>query len=247
MNVSTVGHHVAKTHIAPGLPAVTVCPRNHRTRRLLALLALAALALTAFPRTSSATDVAATCPAPAQITATQPASQPATKPKPKTLDEEGTLDFLKQHEPEVYKDALVIREKDNKKFQDLLAKEFMPAVHGLLDLQRHNPEMFAVTMEDRRLAYHASQLARELRENSPMTPEERAAKKDELASVVTQQFATRQKMRQLELDAQQKRLVDLQKNLDGLKQGLDDREKNKAELINARIADLLKKNPKVEW
>ena len=67
-------------------------------------------------------------------------------------------------------------------------------------------------------------------------------------AVVTQQFAARQKMRQLDLDAQQKRLAELQKTLDSLKQLHDDREQNKVDLINARINDLLqKKNPKVEW
>jgi hypothetical protein len=183
-------------------------------------------------------------PAPSAAVPEKAAPRAATTTAPRN-DEEATLAFLKQNEPDVYHDTLLLRDRDPQKYAELL-KEFVPEVRSLTDLQKRNPAMFALVIEDRRLAYRALQISKDLRD-SGLTPENRAARTADLTTVVTSQFAVRQKRRQMELDDQARKLAELQRKLDDMKHDLDDREKNRDSLITQRVADLLKKNPRVEW
>lgn len=185
-----------------------------------------------------ATDTPVTAPTAPAVASTMSAAPPATAPRPKLKDEETALNFLKQNEPEVYQDALTLREKDQKKYNELI-KEFIPEVRGLAEMQNNKPAQFKLVIEDRRLAYRAIQMAKELRD-APLTPEARENRTKDLRDLVTRQFAIRQQQRQMELEG-------LQRKLDDLKHQLDDRAHNKDGLIGQRIADLLKKNPRVEW
>lgn len=185
------------------------------------------------------TSLLAVEPSAAPATTSQPtaASQAATRGRPR-LDEEAILNFLKQYEPELHKDALMLRDKDPKRFAELL-KEFASDVRNLMDLQRRNVPLFEVTLEDRRLAYRALQVSKELRD-CVLKPETREAKTKELNRIVRDQFNVRQQKRQMEL-------AELQQKLDSLKHELEDRESNKDDLIAQRVNDLLKQSPKVEW
>ena len=215
-------------------------PTHFYTTRII--LGLASLLLGFGMGELLATDAPAApvLPVPAATTpASTPAtSQPATAPRPKLKDEDVALNFLKQHEPEVYQDALILRDKDQKKYNDLI-KEFIPEVRGLIEMQKRQPAYFELVVKDRRLAYRTIQMAKELRD-APLTPEARESRTKDLKDLVTRQFAVRQQKRQMELD-------ELQRKLDDLKHQLDDREHNKDGLISQRITDLLKKNPRVEW
>lgn len=179
--------------------------------------------------------------------ATQPA--PATKatpaPQKGKIDEAAVLEFLKVHEPDVYKWAIVLKEKDGKRFNELI-KEFTNEVKKLTDLQQKKPELFELTMQDRRHAFRALQLAKDLR-NEALSPEARERASEELQKVVDKQFEVRQKLREMELAEQAQRIEALQKQLNGHRQELANREKHKQQLIAQRVNDLLKKNPKVEW
>jgi hypothetical protein len=179
-------------------------------------------------------------PADSKPAATQPAWTPL---KPATVDL--TLEFLRVNEPDVYESATVLRDKDPQKF-DLLIRDIWSDVKKLLELQKHNPDMFAQAVADRRLGYKGLQLAKDIRDET-LSADVRKAKSDELRSVISQQFDTRRRLRTMELDELAARINHLQDKLNTMKHQIEDRDEHKDDLVNQRLKELLSENPKVDW
>lgn len=204
-----------------------------------AVQVLRALVLVTFTGALAATVFAASpTTAPAKMIDKPATTQPAP-PTPEDL----VLGFAMQNEPDIYKWLLVLREKDPKRYNDLI-REFTPEVRKLSDLKKRNPDMFQLTIEDRRLYFQSLQLSRD---NPAATGPAEQARHQKLETVVKMQFEVRQKLRQVELDEAAARIQALQKQLDRLKSELETRERNKDTLIEQRIEDLTNKNAKMEW
>ncbi len=158
--------------------------------------------------------------------------------------EEMVLAFAGQYEPEVFRWLHVLKDKDPKRYTDLI-HEFTPEVRKLTELQKRNPKMFELTIEDRRLYFRTIQFAREAAPAATGPAEE--MRRQKLESLVRQQFEVRQKLRELELEDLSNRVQALQKQVDRMKSDLTQREKNKDTLIDQRVDDLNNHNAKMEW
>ncbi len=165
--------------------------------------------------------------------AAPPATTPPAAPPATVSPEQQTLDFLKANEPEVYQSAVLLQAKDPQKFSALM-KDMSKDVKKLLDMGKQNHEKFAQTVLDRRLAYRALQLAKDLR-NEGLSPDVRKQKNDELNSVLNQQFDIRRKLRMMEIDDFAARVNKLQEQLNNMKHQFADGDHKKEDLVNERI------------
>jgi len=178
----------------------------------------------------------------------QPASAPATHPAslPRiVVNDDVVLNFFQKYEPDVYKQMMVLKDKDKAKYETLM-KDFYKEVGHLLDLQRRNVPLFEITMEDRRVGFDSLQLARHIRDDK-LSPQELDKANKDLQALLDKQFDLRQKIRQAALDDQKARIEDLQKAYESVLEQFAQREKTKDDLIKQRMDDLMQKNPKVEW
>ena len=173
---------------------------------------------------------------------TQPAG-PAVSAKDRS--EQQTLDFLKANEPDVYQSAMVLKDKDAKKF-DALMHDMGADVKKLLEMDKRNHAMFLQAVEDRRLGYQALQLAKDVR-NEGLAAELRKSKTEELKAVLAAQFDARRKLRFMEIEELAARITKLQDQLGNMKHQIEDRDQRKDELVGERLKALLSTNPKVEW
>ncbi len=172
---------------------------------------------------------------PSKPAATAPAATVKAGPKD---PRQSTLDFLKAYEPEVLAWLGVLQSKDPKRYNEVMGN-MVCEVNSLMDLKKRDPDRFPVTMQDRKYAFEALQLAAIIRNESSSVEDVQVAK-TKLKATLTAQFAVRQQLRQMQLDF-------LQKQLDGLRQELNNREQSKDSLIEKRMEDLIKRNARGEW
>lgn len=99
--------------------------------------------------------------------------------------------------------------------------------------EQSDPEIFKLIRAENELDRRTREMARSYRESSK---EERPKLKEDLKKVVTQQFESRQQRRTLEL----KRLED---ELKRLRDAMDRREKERPQIIDKRVSELLGEEP----
>lgn len=211
-------------------------------RRFRPLLIAAGVVLCALPSAMSllAEDAPVVL---ASKVATQPTTA-ATAPNPTKKDarrEEEisrVMDFFKQTQPDVYEQALKLRDSDPARFEKVI-REASGTVKRLDELRRNKPKLFDLTMKDLTLNYRSVRLAREAK-RTDLTPEQRDRNTKELQKVVEEQFSLRQQIRQFEIDEAAQRVRDLEN-------ALKDRDKVKADLIKKRVEELLEKPPRLDW
>jgi len=210
--------------------------RSHSGGNLWRLLAAAALLAGAW---SVAGSMLGADSRPAAVTCA------ATQPQSKAQVDQQTLEFLKVNEPDVYASAVLLRDKDAKKYEALM-REMNADVKHLLEIEKRNHDMFVQAVADKRLGYQALQLAKSLR-NDSLSGDARKRQGEDLKAVVAQQFDTRRQLRLMELEELSARISKLQDQLNNMKRNVEERDQRKEDLVAQRLKELLSVNPKVDW
>jgi hypothetical protein len=175
---------------------------------------------------------------------TAAASQPATTQAnvhPKLTKEEEiarVMEFFKTTQPDVYAQAQVLKETDPKKFESLIHGA-LSKVNKLADLRTRNPRLFELNMQDVDLTYRSIRISKELR-RTDLVPAERDRLTKELTGYVAQDFDVCQKIRQQEIE-------DMKSKISTLESKLADRAKDKDQLIQQRVTDLVENPPRTDW
>ncbi|HTV48244.1 MAG TPA: hypothetical protein VMG59_07355 [Phycisphaerae bacterium] len=180
-----------------------------------------------------ATTEPATQPASTQTTASTQPTAPLTAAQ---IDQ--IMSFLKASQPETYHKAMELKRSDPNKFTALINKA-APSFIQLEELQRSDPVLFKLTLQDLAYTHRSFQLANELRQPG-LAPEDQQNLKQQLIRVVTEQFDLRQQIRQHELDQ-------LTTKINDLKVQLDQREKQRESIIQQRVDDLIGNPPSADW
>lgn len=171
---------------------------------------------------------------------TPPATQPAATPAPRKMGELTTwiLDTLKKYQPDVYEQAVKLRDSEPAKF-DKLMRDSSGYFRTIRDKQKSNPPLFEAYVQDLKKNYDALQIVKQMK--SGETPaDQKDALKASLSKVVSDQFEIRQKIRQLELD-------ELTAKVEQLRKTLADRQADKDNQVAKRVDDLLKSTPPLNW
>ena len=148
------------------------------------------------------------------------------------------LQFLKTTDPAVYEEALTLRQSKPAKFVKLISAA-APNFRRLENLQNSDPKLFSLTIEDLSLTHQSFSLADQLRQPG-LTGQQTQHLRARLLKIVSVQFGVRQQIRKLELDR-------LMRKINELKAQYAQRQKNQAQIIAKRVADLIGKPPSVNW
>ena len=148
------------------------------------------------------------------------------------------LQFLETTDPSVYHEALTLRRSNPAKFVRLISAA-APNFRRLESLQKSDPKLFSLTIQDLSLTHQSFNLADRLRQPG-LTRQQNQRLRTRLLNIVSEQFGVRQQIRKLELDQ-------LMQKINALKAQYARRQKNQAEIIAKRVADLVGKPPSVNW
>lgn len=118
----------------------------------------------------------------------------------------------------------------------------IPRLEWFLKLKKWDREMFDLRVEDLRLTHQTVQLARQVRRAERGEDEAADAKalRDQLAMRLEEHFTIRQQIREREL-------AHLERRIEQLREELDEREDEQDELIEQRMAELLRDEGKSDW
>ncbi len=148
------------------------------------------------------------------------------------------MQFLQHTQPRLYGRAVALRRSNPAMFNMLISRA-APSFRRLEQMQKTQPALFHETLQDIILTHRSFRLAQQLR-NPHLPAAQRAALKNQLLQVVKRQFAVRQKIREMQLNV-------LGKRVQKLKTQLEQRQKQRQQIINKRVAALLGKLPGVNW
>lgn len=174
----------------------------------------------------------------------QPVHRPvaATPPKPViclNADQIARImQFLQRTQPDVYQKAMALRHSHPRKFVKLIS-EAAPNFRWLEHLQKHDPKLFNLTLQDIADTHKSFQIAGELRQ--PGQPKAESEKlRARLVRVVTDQFDVRQKIRTHELNR-------LLRRINTLRADLKDRQQKRMQIIDRRVSSLIGRPPSLNW
>lgn len=162
----------------------------------------------------------------------------STRPGRRPEDIDRVMAFFRDTQPDVYEQAKILRLEDPKKFDTLIGGAIM-TVNRLENMKRRNPKLFDLSMRDFQLGYETLRKAHELKRND-LSENDRKQLRAQLAAIVAEQYGVQQQVRQLELE-------ELRQKLKALDQQLQDRQKDKDDIIRKRINDLLERSPGLAW
>ncbi len=203
--------------------------KTFRLNRFAAFLTAGILALAAIPAMHPAV---AAKPAPAKPAA----KKPLIRLTPDQINR--IMTFLQRTQPDVYRKALALRHSHPRKFSRLIS-EAAPNFRWLEHLQKHDPKLFNLTLQDIADTHKSFQIAGELRQ--PGLPKAEAEKlRDRLVKVVTDQFDVRQQIRTHELNR-------LLRRINTLRADLRQRRQKRAIIIAKRVQSLIGRPPSMNW
>jgi hypothetical protein len=176
-----------------------------------------------------------------------PGTQGKKSPAP-VINEEYALNFYKEYLPEAYNFIVVVKGKDPKAFNDNFRQKMIDNTRRLTDMKRDRPEWFEPSVADGRYSFRTIQLSKDLHNPDPAwTPADIEKKKADLKDVASLQFDVRQRLRKLVLAELRKRLDELQGQLEAKQKEIDDRDKQKDELIMNHVERVEQPNPNLDW
>lgn len=118
----------------------------------------------------------------------------------------------------------------------------IPRLEWFLKLKKWDSEMFDLRVEDLRLTHQTLQLARKVREaerkDDPATDPDDL--RDDLETRLEEHFLIRQQIREREL-------AHLERRIEQLREELDEREDEQDDLIEQRMAELLRDEGRSDW
>jgi hypothetical protein len=144
--------------------------------------------------------------------------------------------FLQEHIPEFLEELRQMELESPREFKERF-REVAEQIHHLEQLKRHHPERFEQEVEDRRLDFRSHRLARRFERADEG---EREAILGELREVLEKQFALRQERRKRELE-------EMKGQVQGREKEIKQREGNKEQMIERRLARLTGQEAGDEW
>ncbi len=163
-------------------------------------------------------------------------SKPVIRLNPDQI--ERIMQFLQRTQPDVYQKATALRHSHPHKFVKLIS-EAAPNFRWLEHLQKHDPKLFNLTLQDIADTHKSFRIAGELRQ--PGLPAAESEKlRVRLVRVVTDQFDVRQKIRTHELNR-------LLRRIDTLRADLKDRQQKRMQIIDKRVRSLIGRPPSLNW
>ncbi|MEM9418945.1 MAG: hypothetical protein AAGA25_07855 [Planctomycetota bacterium] len=152
-------------------------------------------------------------------------------PRMSDEDLEAAYEIVVRLYPKMAEKLEAQREEDPEKFKKTLERSF-PRMRFLVQLQKRDPEMFELRIQDISLDQQAKQLVKQLREARKADDKGRYKELyEQLETKVAEQFDVRQQIRAMEIEA-------LKQKLEELEQSLDDRDDDRKDLIEQRINEL---------
>jgi hypothetical protein len=148
------------------------------------------------------------------------------------LARDEVIEFVQRHFPERAQKLEELRRTDRERYLKE-RRQLMGKIQRLMELEKNNPRLFALTLEDIKLERKLNQLARTARESTDAGARERYRKELEVA--VLEAFELRARLKQAELD-------DLEAQVDELRASLKRREERREELVSQRVEQLLKED-----
>jgi hypothetical protein len=148
------------------------------------------------------------------------------------LARDEVIEFVQRHFPERAKKLEELRRTDRERYLKE-RRQLMSKIQRLMELEKNNPRLFALTLEDIKLERKLNQLARTARESTDAGAREHYRKELEVA--VLEAFELRARLKQAELD-------DLEAQVDELRASLKRREERREELVSQRVEQLLKED-----
>ena len=113
-----------------------------------------------------------------------------------------------------------------------ILRRFWHPLRPLLELKKHDQEMFELKVNDMRLNREAGELAHQFRQAHQRGDEQESQDlRDQVTDRLDEQFEVRQKIRERELDQ-------LEKRLDGMRTLVEQRQSSRQELIDEQFARL---------
>jgi septum formation topological specificity factor MinE len=151
-------------------------------------------------------------------------------PKQPLTDEQikQTVDVLVEIQPELGRQLEALGQKDPEQLRQQVAK-LSPRLKWLVYQKSHDPEGYAVRVEEQRLQLQAADLAHKIREADPKMA---AQLKSELHSVLEKHFEARNKVVEHEL-------ISLEKRIQRLRDDLKMQRDQKDQIIDERMEQLL--------
>jgi hypothetical protein len=148
------------------------------------------------------------------------------------LARDEVIEFVQRHFPERAQKLEELRRTDRERYLKE-RRQLMSKIQRLMELEKNNPRLFALTLEDIKLERKLNQLARTARESTDAGAREHYRKELEVA--VLEAFELRARLKQAELD-------DLEAQVDELRASLKRREERREELVSQRVEQLLKED-----
>jgi hypothetical protein len=148
------------------------------------------------------------------------------------LARDEVIEFVQRHFPERAQKLEELRRTDRERYLKE-RRQLMGKIQRLMELEKNNPRLFALTLEDIKLERKLNQLARTARESTDDGA--RARYRKELEVAVLEAFELRARLKQAELD-------DLEAQVDELRASLKRREERREELVSQRVEQLLKED-----
>jgi|GEM_PF-6275780 len=156
-----------------------------------------------------------------------------------TLSEEEVqeaMEILREYNPELAERIARWQEEGRENLHALIGGR-LPWVRRLIYMKRNDPERYELSLQDLKLQRESQELAKRIHEADES---ERAALSTQLRQRLTAQFEVRQKVRQLEIRALEKRIEEMKKQL-------DERSKSSQQLIDDRHEELTNRRKHIKW
>lgn len=168
-----------------------------------------------------------------------PHTDPLLRPlSPKDLDQ--AIEILARIHPEMVKDLQRRRETDARGVARAIQRRF-PRIRSLLEMQRYDPAMFELRIEDLSLGRASRSVARKLHAVLKGKGQDEAEPlRDEVVEIVTRHFEVRQQIREHELTRLERRIGELREQLAV-------RAESRQELIDQRLGELAGESAEPQW
>lgn len=155
---------------------------------------------------------------------------------------EQAIAVIRQIRPDLAQRLEQMQQEDPESVQAAIKREF-PRLRHFLELQRVDPELFELRVQDVKLAYRSHQLATDLRaaqDQAQADPQQAQSLRQQLETAVREHFEIRQRIREHELTR-------LERQIELLRAQLQARSQTRDELIAQRIGELTGQKTDLDW
>lgn len=160
-------------------------------------------------------------------------------PEPLTAEEQSlAMSVVEDYDPALAERILALRQQNPERAMSML-RQHMPTIRRYMTMKNQDPALYELTIRDTKLTNQSERLGQQIRQTGGEGPTAESMRQT-LRGVLTELFDVRQKMREKQLEALERRIAEMRRQTESRRDMRD-------QLIDQRLEELVKGTRDPMW